>query len=170
MNLRPLLGSLGLAAVLGLTAASAGAQTPPPAKYNYREKSQANVAKIGMQSSKLIEKLQADNNGYGGHRVAAINALQTAQTELDAAAAYAAAHGYQAPVENPKQHTPNPNRTRAKSDWSIEKGQMAVQRWIMHLQNDSRDFGGHRSAAITSLQQAETELGAATQYATEHGH
>ena len=173
MNLRPMLGVLGLGAAVALTAAAAGAQTAvatPNAKYEYRQKSEANVAKIGMQTEKLIMKLQADNSDYGGHKGAAIGSLQTAQTELNAAAQYAAEHGYQMPVQTKPMKQPKGNKTHAQSDWSIEKAQTTVQRWITHLQSDSRDFGGHRAAAINALQQAETELTAATQFAAAHGH
>jgi hypothetical protein len=183
MNLRSLIGTLGMAAIVASTAAGASAQTPynynpynPNAQYNYRERSLVNVARMANGVGHLIGRLQRDARDYGGHREAAIDDLRNAQNELGAAAAFAEAHGYQmpVPVQNPgMRRAPNPYRYRnpqARSDWSIQKGQQAVQRWIGKLQRDSRDFGGHRVQAIDWLQRANGELGAAVQFAASRGY
>jgi hypothetical protein len=189
MNLRSLAGTLAIVGIFGSTAAVAGAQVytpvpnyqPVPNNPNgypqngnptgqYRQKSEVNVANIAMRCGKLSERLQADTHDYGGHRTAAISSLQSAQNELNAAAQFAAANGYQVPVKSGAVREPRGNRSQQKSNSNIQTAQTTVGRWISHLQRDSRDFGGHRVAAINYLQQAETELAAASQYAAAHGY
>ena len=180
MNLRSLVGTLGMAAIVASTCAMASAQTPynyqNPNQYNYRTNSLADVGRIGNGVSHLINRLNRDTRDYGGHRAAAVGNLQNAQNELGAAAQFAEAHGYQMPpLPQPRAgyRQPNPyqgmNRQQ-RSDWSIERSQQQVSHWLQRLSRDSRDFGGHRVAAINWLQRAQSELGMAIQYAQSHGY
>jgi hypothetical protein len=167
MHRRSLVGALGVATFVLSAAAVAGAQPAPP---SYRQQSLANVARFAEHTQKMIGNLQRDARDYGGHRVAAINALQNAANELNAAAQFAEAHGYQMPVQQPPRN-PNPyRRPKVSSDTDMQKAQMATGHMIERLQSDSRDFGGHRAAAIDALRQANAELTAAVQFAAAHGN
>jgi hypothetical protein len=169
MKFRSLFGALGIAAMVASGAVAAGAQPAP--NYNYREASLANVGRFAQACGRLITRLQQDGRDYGGHKEAAMNDLHNAQGELVAAAQWAEAHGYQMPV--PRPHAANPYRMhnpQPQVEWSIQKAQMQVQRMISRLQRDSRDFGGHRAAAIDALQRANGELGAAMQFAGGRGY
>jgi hypothetical protein len=44
--------------------------------------------------STMIAQLQQDQHDYGGHRVAAIDAMQSARNQLQASEQYAGSHGY----------------------------------------------------------------------------
>ena len=167
MNPRSLFGALGIAAIVATSAAAASAQAYPPGAYGqgYRQASLVNVANIARNCGHTIARLQRDPGDYGGHRVAAIGDLQNAANELNAAEQFAVAHGYQMPVQGPPGRNPSGYHPQPTMRYtSMQRAQMAVQRWIRHLERDSRDFGGHRVAAINWLQRAESELTAAVQF------
>ena len=186
MNLRSVLGTLGMAAIVAATSAAASAQSNPynynpnynySNPYQYRQQSLINVGKIARGVQGGINHLNRDSRDYGGHRVNAISNLQNAENELQQAAAYAQAHGYQmppppAPANPAYRRAPNPyaNNPQLRSDLSVERVQRNVQHWIRRLSRDSRDFGGHRAAAIDWLQRANSELVAGIQFAQSHGY
>jgi hypothetical protein len=168
VNLRSLIGSLGIAVAIASGAVAASAQTTTPPS-GYRQSSEVNVTLISERLARQIANLQRDAHDYGGHRDAAIGILQNAQNELTAAAQFAAAHGYQMPSTSPITRGGG-RRQQSQSDHSVQKAQEVVSRVITRLQKDSRDFGGHRVAAINLLNQAQGELTAGAQYAASHGY
>ncbi|HEV7178807.1 MAG TPA: hypothetical protein VGN11_02985 [Candidatus Baltobacteraceae bacterium] len=56
--------------------------------------SNGNLLSVRRWVERMIDQLQRDQRDYGGHRVAALNDLQQARTQLLAAEAYARGHGY----------------------------------------------------------------------------
>ena len=72
--------------------------------------SDANLRFVDTHIGAAIERLDADRNDYGGHRVAAINDLNTARTYIGSALSYDASHGTdQRTVVNPNGTVVNPN-------------------------------------------------------------
>jgi len=170
---RILTGTAFAAALALSTIAAAGAQNATtmypggPGQYD----SNVNVQKAANHVGKMINALEKDNRDYAGHRVSAINDLSNARNELIAAEQYAQSHGYGTQQPPHPVHVPNPGAPRHsenRSNYQIAHVQMAVQRMISHLQRDSRDYGGHRVAAINWLNQANTELGLAVQWEQSH--
>lgn len=52
-----------------------------------------NILSIKTRLERLIDQLQRDRRDYGGHREAAIDDLQKARVQLEAAVNYDATHG-----------------------------------------------------------------------------
>src|SRR5581483_7473934 len=118
MNLRSLVGAIGMGAMVASTAAAAGAQAAPPPPYaqnvpppgGFRQQSATNVAMMSQRVGHMIDHLQRDARDYGGHRVQAIRDLQGAAGELNAAAQFAADHGYN--IQVPPRVRRNPGGIR----------------------------------------------------------
>jgi hypothetical protein len=119
--------------------------------------------------------LQQDQRDYGGHRVTALNDLQAARTQIIAAEQYAVQVNHEDPA------CFQTHGSNGAADVSGVRGQGGsngniwhVTHWvdgmIGQLQKDGNDYGGHRVAAINSMQTARTELTAAEQYAKSHGY
>jgi len=179
MNLRSLLGAIGTAAMVASMAAAASAQAAPqpynpnvpPPNGEFRQQSAADVAMMSERIGHMIAHLQADARDYGGHRVNAIHILENAQGELNAAAQFAAAHGYV--IQTPPVGRRNPYAVRrppVTSDTQIQRAQANLQHMIARLQRDSHDFGGHRVAAVNLMQEADGALNAAIQFAAAHAY
>jgi hypothetical protein len=188
VDLRILTGTALFAALAAGTLSAAGAQTAPypgtapvpvvqPRPYNggsgRQYESNLNIEKAARRVGGMIAKLEHDARDYGGHRVTAISDLTNAHNELLAAEQFAQSHGYPPPAE--PQHVNHGNgggkgerRSVPQSNYQIEKVQVAVQRMIEHLQQDTKDYGGHRVAAINWLNQANSELGIAVQWEQSH--
>jgi hypothetical protein len=156
--------------------------------------SNISVGRIANRTGKIIRSLERDNRDYAGHRVAAINDLGNARNELLAAKQFALTHGYgQGTTQpNPGQgqygqgqygqgqygqgqygqgqygHPINGPRNEAGSNYSIALVRQHVGTMINRLGRDSRDYGGHRVAAINWMQRAENELAAAEQFEMAH--
>jgi Spy/CpxP family protein refolding chaperone len=63
----------------------------------------------------------------------------------------------------------NPNwRNQQHSDRNISRTRKRLERVIDELQQDQRDYDGHREKALDLLQRARTELLAAEQYDRAH--
>jgi len=98
MNLKLLLAAGALATGLTLGAASSSAQTMPmarPGMYHHLRGERASARNLIAERRKLegiIDSLQRDRHDYGGHRETAIDLLQRARAELDAAIQYDATH------------------------------------------------------------------------------
>lgn len=196
MNPRTLIGTALTAAIMATTIAAAGAQTytvpvpvtipgngqyiPGNGQYNNNNgqyNSNVSIGRIDNRLGRVIRSLERDQRDYGGHRANAINDLRNARNELNAAKAYAAAHGYgNGNVYNPRPvtmpHPPvyggNARRGEAGSNYSVGLVRRHLGTMINHLERDSRDYGGHRVAAINWMQQASNELSIATQWEQTH--
>jgi hypothetical protein len=125
---------------------------------------------MGERVGAMVSRLQSDQRDYGGHRANAVRDLQTAQNELAAAAQFAAANGYTVPDEAAMGRGFGGRHGQTQSDDGVARAQQNLARMIARLQRDSRDFGGHKGAAISALQAADGELGAAVQFAGAHGY
>jgi hypothetical protein len=182
VNSRTLTGTILSGILLLATVGAAAAQTvvaPPPvvappvvapSAAAHQMHSNENIGVAANRSGRLIAMLQRDERDYGGHRANAINDLNNAHNELTAAEQFAETHGYYTQNgESPEPLPEGPARhDQKRSNYSIGHVQEAVQRMIAHLQRDTRDFGGHRAAAINWLQQANGELNAAVQWEGAH--
>lgn len=103
MNMKSLVAAGILAATAGATGI-AGAQTIAPhvpvviAQNAPFERSQrgsnVNMDVVRRRLDRAIAQLRHDDRDYGGHRIAAINALQAARAQIGAAEEYARTHGY----------------------------------------------------------------------------
>jgi hypothetical protein len=171
MNARNLIGAIGLAAVVASTAAVTSAQVVTPPK-STQVRSNLNLERIADRIKWQIAFLNHDQRDFGGHRVAAIQDLQNAFTELRAAEAFAGTQGHGTvgtnPGPNPKVNKSVPRRSEQLSATNITNVRAKIQLLIFRLQQDSHDYGGHRIAAINDLQGAVNELTAALQYAQTH--
>jgi hypothetical protein len=195
VNPRSLIGTALTAAIMATTIAAAGAQTynvpipvtipgngqyiPTSGQYN----SNVSVGRIDNRLGRVIRSLERDGRDYGGHRINAINDLRNARNELNAAKAFAAAHGYgngngngtgnngyprPVTVPHPPVYGGNARRGEAGSNYSVGLVRRHLGTMIGHLQQDSRDYGGHRVAAINWMQQASNELSLAQQWEQTH--
>ncbi len=129
-----------------------------------------NIGTAANRVGRLIVTLQRDDRDYAGHRVAAINAMTNARNELMAAQQFAEAHGYYTQtteVPEPVQERPA-RHDQKRSNYSVANVDGALRRIIGHLQRDTRDYGGHRAAAINLLEQASNDLTAAAQVPETH--
>jgi len=90
----------------------------------------------------LIAQLQTEKADYGGERGVAIQKLQAAQAEIDAA------------LESRHAMTP----TQGMSDAVLSHVEDRTQALITQLQGDNQDYAGHRVAAIGDLKAAVNAL------------
>ncbi|HYK54252.1 MAG TPA: hypothetical protein VEV38_12030 [Candidatus Eremiobacteraceae bacterium] len=140
--------------------------------------SNANLHFVDVHINTAISSLQADRNDYGGHRVAAINDLQTASSDIQSALAFDKAHPGQAGVRNNGVVAPtavNPNGvmgtnnsmgqiSQNRSNQSLDTARNNIEQAIDALTRDAHDYGGFREKAVSSLQAARTELDQALKF------
>ena len=136
--------------------------------------SNANLRFVDEHINTAISNLQSDNNDYGGHRVAAINDLQTASGDIQQALAYDKAHPGQARVQNTMPVAPvtlpnqsiggNNGMSQNRSNQSLETARTNIESAIDALTRDAHDYGGFREKAVSALQSARTELQQALQF------
>ena len=147
--------------------------------------SDSNLRFVDSHVGLAIERLDADRNDYGGHRVAAINDLQTARTYLSEALSYDTSHDNgQGSVVNPtgvvnpngtvRSAIPNgtiaPNGTisQKNSNDSLMDARTNIETAIDALQRDGHDYGGFRMKAIGALEAARNELLQALDFRRTH--
>ncbi len=119
-----------------------------------------------------IDRLSHDRHDYHGHRVNAIGDLQQARADLVAAEAYDRAHfdngearcAPYAVLGADPDHEGAGMRGQPGSNRNIQFVRQAVERMMVQLGRDRRDYGGRRVAAIGALQSASNELLAAMRY------
>jgi len=100
-----------------------------------------------------IDALNRDGFDYGGFKVRAIDKLQAARSELDAALAFVHRPGVQ-----------NGGSGQHVSDANLRFVDEHVRTAIARLEQDRNDFGGHRVAAINDLQQARSFISSALSF------
>ncbi len=124
----------------------------------------ANLTHVRHRIEGAIEFLQRETNYYGGHRLAAIDALSDARLELFAAEHYAIATYGDDPVCFPAAESEGGSdlpwgvaaQTGNTGDiWGLRKW---TDELISQLNQDDRPYGRHRQAAIDDLQTARGEL------------
>ena len=120
---------------------------------------------------RAMDMLSHDKSDYGGHRVAAIDNLQTAKTDLTSALQF---------DKNPDDAviptTVRPEdtdiaafvRAQNASNENLEHARVIVERSISMLQQDAHDYGGFRVKAIGALEAARDQLTDALQFAAAH--
>jgi hypothetical protein len=112
--------------------------------------------------NRAVSMLQHDMHDYAGHRAAAVNDIQAAQSDLTAALRYDSNHG----------DATIPTRAMAGdaaleayfvrgqfgSNQNIDYVRQYVERAIDMLSRDAHDYGGNRVKAINALQSARQQL------------
>lgn len=142
--------------------------------------SNSNLRFVAEHVNTAISNLQSDNNDYGGHRVAAINDLQTASSDLQQALAFDKAHPGESRVQNTAPVVPStlPNQAvvgnqsaggnngigQRQSNQSLAAARQNLETAIDALGRDAHDYGGFRVKAMQSMQAARTELDQALQF------
>ena len=126
--------------------------------------SDANLRYVDNEIGTAIDRLSSDRNDYGGHRVAALNDLQTARGYLGQALSFDASHdrfnaanGTSVAPVLPGTVGPNSVSQRASND-SLLDARRHLENAIDALQRDSHDYNGYRVKAIGALQAARNEL------------
>jgi len=120
---------------------------------------------------RAYDMLSHDMADYGGHRVAAMNDLSQARTDLTQALHYdrnpedAAIPGG---VRAEDADLSNFIRTQHGSTENLEFTRTYVEHAIDMLQKDAPDYGGYRLKAIAALGAARAQLGAAVAYRNAH--
>jgi hypothetical protein len=124
---------------------------------------------------RAYDMLSHDAEDYGGHRVAAMNDIAQARTDLSLALHFDTNRGDAA--------IPSAARPQDADLSSWERGQVAsnqnleytrryVERAIDMLQHDAHDYNGYRAKAVASLEAAREQIKDAMQYRDAHrmGH
>jgi len=104
-----------------------------------------------------IEALQSDASDYGGYKERAIDKLNAADGEMQAAIGFVHQPGVQNGSHNP--HLSDANLNYVKEH---------VETAIARLNQDSHDYGGHRAAAVNDLRQADSYINSALSYDGSH--
>jgi hypothetical protein len=110
-----------------------------------------------------IDMLQHDQADYGGHRVAAIAAMQNADGDL-LAALRADRADESLPTVQALALPANWTRNQRASNQNIAYARTYVEHAIDMLKNDQHDYNGYRAKAVQQLGVAHAQLLAALQY------
>jgi hypothetical protein len=110
-----------------------------------------------------IDMLQHDQADYGGHRVAAIEAMQNADGDL-LAALRADRANESVPTVQALAPPANWTRNQRASNRNIAYARTYVEHAIDMLKNDQHDYNGYRAKAVQQLGIAHAQLLAALQY------
>lgn len=163
MNVKSIFAvTAGLVAVLTTTSASM-ASTNATSDQNLRY-SRAYI-------ERAYEMLSHDQNGYGGHRVTAMNDLSQARTDLTSALHYDRNPEDASIPAGPRAEDADISnfvRSQHGSTENLEFTRAYIAHAIDMLQRDSHDYGGFRAKAVAALVAARTELAAAIAYRESH--
>jgi hypothetical protein len=158
---------VALAGCTVLPVAANAQYQPQPARAPVPHQRQYHIHDLHWVSAHVgtsVLTLEKARGEYGGHRSAAVNFMRQAHEELRMAQGWAQAHGYQ-PIDigvQPARANPEGVQSaRQAQDKGLFNAQRHCPEWIAMLQRDTRDYGGHRQAAIDALQRADAELNAA---------
>lgn len=119
--------------------------------------SNENIAFVRQHIQAAISVLQSDSSDYGGYKERAIDRLQAADGEMQAALGFVQRPGVQNGGKNPQ-----------VSDANLSYVKEHVMTAIARLQDDAHDYGGHRAAAVSDLSQANSDLASALAYDNSH--
>ena len=95
--------------------------------------------------TRSISMLDDDAHDYNGYRLKAIGALSAARDQLADAIQYRDAHG----------------GSGVGSDDNLRYSRLYLERAVDMLSHDDRDYAGHRVAAMSDIQRAQSDLAAA---------
>jgi len=126
--------------------------TFPPA--SVQAASNENLRSVSIHVESAIDALQGDATDYGDYKAKAIQALDSARTNLKLALQYwqQTTHGSAGPA----------------SDSNLRFVEANVLAAINRLQQDAHDYGGHRVAAITDMKQGDAAIATALSYDRSH--
>ncbi len=114
-----------------------------------------NIVDVRRHVETAIDALGRDSWDYGGFKERAMDRLQAARAELEAALDFVKSPGVR-------------NGGHGASDANLRYVSTEVSTTINRLETDRNDYGGHRVAAINDLNAARNYLGAALSYDTSH--
>jgi len=120
---------------------------------------------------RAYDMLSHDRSDYGGHRVAAMNDLSAARTDLTAALHYdrnPEDASIPAGVRPEDADLSNFIRGQYASTQNLEFDRAYIEHAVDMLQGDAHDYGGFRAKAVASLEAARTQLQAAIAYRNAH--
>jgi hypothetical protein len=128
-----------------LSSAAMANVTAETAFENSQNGSDRNLTYVKAYLERALDMLRNDNHDYGGYRVKAIADIEAARDQI-ATALRQDTRGEQPGVA---------------SDSNVRYTRAYVERGIDMLQHDQADYGGHRAAAMTAMQNADADLLAA---------
>ena len=107
-----------------------------------QEGSDRNLNYVRTYLERALDMLRRDRADYGGYRVKAIHDLEAARDQIGTAL---------------RQDT-RTEQPGVASDSNIRYTRGYIARGITMLQQDQRDYGGHRAAAVEAMQAADNDL------------
>jgi len=119
--------------------------------------SNENLENTRREVEAAIDSLNRDASDYGGFKAQAIDRLQAARSELDAALDFVHQRGVQ-----------NGGGGQRVSDANLQFVKENVDTAISRLNSDAHDYGGHRVLAIEDLQDADGLLSKALAFDQTH--
>ena len=137
-----------------------------------QQRANENLNRIAGRINADITALNQNGDFYGGHRAAAIQQLQRAHGELNAALQWAISNGRGTGAVLPgaamAQSSSAGKRNLATSNASMNAVRNDVQALTGALNQATGDYGGHRLNAIKAMQNAIGELNAGLAYQQTH--
>jgi len=116
-----------------------------------------NIMNVRSHVEAAIDALNQDRTDYGGFKSRAMEKLQQARHELDAAVDF---------IHNPGVR--NGGTGEGVSNSNLRFVNEHVNTAISNLQSDRNDYGGHRVAAISDLQTASSDIASALAFDKAH--
>ena len=123
--------------------------------------SDRSLAATASLTERSIDELQHARMDYDGHRVAAIDALNKARSDLANAMKADNQHEdvmHPVPGASPQGTGGTDDMSQAASNAHLRNARGMIDQAIQNLKADNHDFGGFRVKAIADLQQAESEI------------
>ena len=120
-----------------------------------QRQSNRNLEAVSRHVERAIDALERDSTDYGGFKEKAVDRLQAARAELDAAIDY-------------RNKVVNGGNGQVVSDQNLQFVNGNIEAAIDRLSGDRHDYGGHRATAIDDLQQARGDIQSALAYDRSH--
>jgi hypothetical protein len=132
--------------------------------------SNANLAYAKEHVDTAIDRLNGDAHDYGGHRVAAISDLNTANTDIADALSYDRTHGnYNGTSANPMGGMMGTSALgQQASNNNLQLVSQHIEAAIDGLQRDAHDYDGYRAKAVQALIAARSQIQQALAYQSAH--
>jgi len=165
-----LLVSAGTAMAQPAVQPAAAHSAQPAMTRRTQKQSNENIRIARRHIERAIDGLHRDANDYGGHKETAVDDLQSARQDLDAALDFASSHGNGAgtgvalPGGDNDRGLGSSVGNQGSSNESIVDVRQNVEAAIDALQSDNRDYGGNKEHAIDKLQAARAQLEAALDF------